>query len=715
MPAEFDNRGKTFFVGKSAHTSFVLENHNGTMSFGSGGVNNQKPLSNSGLSQSYNDALEKAKEAHELENGLTIAPENRSSSTIIAAPKVNGCSVVLIKNRTSGDYFLLHHTPQDLERDQLYMPLFQSLNKGDKIDVVVVAGYLKQELFLAGCQSKNIKINSSRIIPSKGLFNLEPFVIKGEPKSLHVTYDPADDRLMIFGDESSLDKKPSCYSAEGIFQSPEKQILMRRVSEITLYPSALDSGNGWTHFESRLPLTDKSFIKRVSQGEGDSLIKYADENLEIAGALFEFLNEKEKETAQELGQSSLGQSFVINSSLRHLKDESHECHRFYDSLKHLSSIASKELGLQMPQSIIRPSSAANFREKVFASREEENAPARIVVDEAIPASATRLLIKRSPEKQVLAKPLYIFIGEQHDDFSNVSLVHQLLKSCEEKGLKTAFYPEDDSQLEKMGRFTDGGTGICEAKNLPDDWKVVASAVDNNPARNSEMHLVGNRTETVFDPFYSPIAGVLSNEGKFTGATGTFSEVIKKITDPTAEGFIGINSAFLPSIKSQLEAIQKAGYDIDDPKNFGHYVQNTDVHLLLSSLIADRMADEIRTHQGSEDVAIILTGNNHSENVATKLGISKSEMIVISNCENQFAKDGYLQDFDVITFDTEANTKIPTIPSLITEKLIELQSSKAESVVEKKKESFVKKLDEKPASFVEAMKDKTLTNQSSHSI
>ena len=345
-----------------------------------GGVNNRSPLLNSRVSQSDLEALEKAKEPHEIGGGSTIAPENRSSSTILAAPKVNGCSVVLIKNRTSGDYFLLHHTPQDLEGDRLYEPLFQSLNQGDEIDVVVAAGSLKPMLFLEGCQSKDIKINSSRIIPSKVFFNLEPFVMQGEPKSLHVTYDPTDDRLMIFGDESSRDKKPSCYSAEGVFENPEKQILMRRVSEITHFPTALDSGNGWSHFDSRLPLTDKSFIKRVSQGSVDSLIKYADENLQIAGALFGFLNEEEKEAAQKLGQSSAGKSFVINSSLRHLEDESHEGHHFYDSLKYLSHIASKELGLQMPQSIIRPSSAANFREKVFASRKVDEPAARVVAE-----------------------------------------------------------------------------------------------------------------------------------------------------------------------------------------------------------------------------------------------------------------------------------------------------------------------------------------------
>jgi hypothetical protein len=298
-------------------------------------------------------------------------------------------------------------------------------------------------------------------------------------------------------------------------------------------------------------------------------------------------------------------------------------------------------------------------------------------------------MRSSPKSQAPTKPLYIFIGEQHDDFSNVSLVQQLLKSCEAKGLKAAFYPEDDSQLEKMGRFTDDDTGICGAENLPDNWKEVATAVDNNPAHNKEMHLVGNRVETVFDPFYVPIAGVPSVGGNFTGATGAFSEVIKRITDPTVEGFIGINPAFLPSIKSQVKAIQKAGDDIDDPKNFGHYVQNTDVHLLLSSAIADRMVGEIAKHRGNEDVVIVLTGNNHTENVATKLGIPKSEMVVISNCENEFAKDGYLQDVGVISFGVEAHTKIPAIPSLVAEKLTELQSSRSKSEAEEKKKVLSK--------------------------
>jgi hypothetical protein len=60
-------------------------------------------------------------------------------------------------------------------------------------------------------------------------------------------------------------------------------------------------------------------------------------------------------------------------------------------------------------------------------------------------------------------PLYILIGERHDDTANsISLVDQLLKSCEAKGLKAVFYPEDQSL-----------------------------------AHNKEVSLLGNRVVTVF--------------------------------------------------------------------------------------------------------------------------------------------------------------------------------------------------------------------------
>ena len=85
------------------------------------------------------------------------------------------------------------------------------------------------------------------------------------------------------------------------------------------------------------------------------------------------------------------------------------------------------------------------------------------------------------------------------------------------------------------------------------------------------------------------------------------------------------------------------------------------------------------------------------------------MIVVSNCENELAKDGYLQDVGVIPFDVEAHTKMPAIPTLIAEKLTELQSSKAASVVDEKKESFVEKLGLEPNQregfWAESMKSK----------
>jgi hypothetical protein len=119
-------------------------------------------------------------------------------------------------------------------------------------------------------------------------------------------------------------------------------------------------------------------------------------------------------------------------------------------------------------------------------------------------------------------------------------------------------------------------------------------------------------------------------------------------------------------------------------------------MLLSSAIADHMVRELKKHQQDEDVVIVLTGFNHTENMKTRLNLSKREIAVISNCENEFSKNGYLNEVDVQKFELDAKTKLPIIPQSIEEKLTELQK-------EKESESFVAKLglkksDEKPRSF-----------------
>jgi hypothetical protein len=120
-----------------------------------------------------------------------------------------------------------------------------------------------------------------------------------------------------------------------------------------------------------------------------------------------------------------------------------------------------------------------------------------------------------------------------------------------------------------------------------------------------------------------------------------------------------------------------------------------------------MVGEIKKYQGNEDVVIILTGSNHSENVATRLGISKSEMILISNCESEYSKDGYLQDVKVLPFDVEPHTKMPTIPSVITERLAEIQKSKTTSEENKKvgvtSDEAVSNLEDEMSTIADLMK------------
>lgn len=75
-----------------------------------------------------------------------------------------------------------------------------------------------------------------------------------------------------------------------------------------------------------------------------------------------------------------------------------------------------------------------------------------------------------------SQPQFIFIGEAHYDFSYITLANELLKSCEEKGLKMAIFSEYQSQSEKIAN---------EKRNWRINNPSDVGAVDNEP-ENSGM-------------------------------------------------------------------------------------------------------------------------------------------------------------------------------------------------------------------------------------
>jgi hypothetical protein len=244
--------------------------------------------------------------------------------------------------------------------------LFSSLNQSDEIDVIVAAGQLNYSFFNK-CENKNIAIHSHREIPSEEFFNLEPTIMNRDPKSLHVTYDPKNDRLMIFGDESSIDGMPSCYCAEGVFQNSENQIVMGRVSKILNYPKSLDSVTGWNQFKQLIPITDNDFIKTVAKNDQFSCIQYSQaQDPELAQLLFNLLSEVEEKKAQELGTGNAGIAFVIDSAIEHIKDENHPNHvGLYNKLEPLTSIKSStpDIAQQKPATTTKKvSSTENLKE-----------------------------------------------------------------------------------------------------------------------------------------------------------------------------------------------------------------------------------------------------------------------------------------------------------------------------------------------------------------
>jgi hypothetical protein len=330
---------KNIYVGDNAHNSWVIENHIGTLRLtGEGKIDDEM------LQREYYAKLQVAKnEGHAIGSDKKIKPENLSNSIILAAPKVNECNVFLIKNKTNGDLFIFHRNQYDSGKKNVYDYLFESLNTMDEIDIVVAAGYLQKEYFEEKFKEKNINVSSCRALNSKSFFSPSVFA-NGEPESLSVAYDPADDRMIIFGDESIMDKKKACYIGEGIFSEPNKQIIMRRVKNISDFPSGLEKESNWDSFSNCLPLMSNSFIKRCTGKEGASAINYYDESLDIAQQLFSHLNEDEKKKAHELGMNAIGASFIFNSVIGRLEGKVSD--KILETLKIISPIKSKDINFE---------------------------------------------------------------------------------------------------------------------------------------------------------------------------------------------------------------------------------------------------------------------------------------------------------------------------------------------------------------------------------
>jgi hypothetical protein len=146
--------------------------------------------------------------------------KRRDAVDVLSAPKLNGCHFVLIKSKITPHLFAMAHISPTDDFRQMYQELLQKFPSGDELNVVLCGGYSGDINSLAQLSvNQGCKLSSVRQIPFN--FDVETFVVSGEPKSVYFYFIPSEDELIIYSDayKSYLSKStPAIHIGTNIFK-----------------------------------------------------------------------------------------------------------------------------------------------------------------------------------------------------------------------------------------------------------------------------------------------------------------------------------------------------------------------------------------------------------------------------------------------------------------------------------------------------------------
>lgn len=278
--------------------------------------------------------------------------------------------------------------------------------------------------------------------------------------------------------------------------------------------------------------------------------------------------------------------------------------------------------------------------------------------------------------RINTSPCFIAIGESHHDFSYIGLCDELLKSCEEKGLKVAVFSEFQSQADKISH---------EKENWLKRHSTTDGAVDNEP-ENSEF--ICRRVDDY-----------LAKHNKLKGYY---------------EHYHGIQeSARISALQSEQKEVAALDSEAADfplleaaakergKENWGK------IH---SELMASRDGDYVERirdslEKDSSDVVILWTGGAHLKPVIDGVGISSDQVMAVSNQHS-----GKIGELSAVRFSVDAATKAVTLPESIEKELASRQSPKESEISKRWVEKFDHKTAEKK-SWVERMRSDPTEGQS----
>lgn len=299
--------------------------------------------------------------------------------------------------------------------------------------------------------------------------------------------------------------------------------------------------------------------------------------------------------------------------------------------------------------------------------------------------------KIKPQKE----PLYIFIGENHEDFSYIELTSNLLKSCQSEGLNVEVYSEFGNQVHKAVGYSseirqqfperppsDEELTTLKLKTMPKNWLETAQFVNHaiTPIRDS------NDERGLCQPYVEKMQKL------------SIAEIIKQYPPHQA--------LFEAKVQPWLDEYQKNGGDINtySAKDTDNFLQE---HLrpFVLPVINKARADDIAKNTKNPDVIIVWTGLFHTENMIKEL--NPKQMVVVSNFSKEnddLLKAGkYLTGVDIVPFENGE------VPNILEEKFVGMEKMKQ---LDSKpiQTSFIQKIEQKveaklkqPTNFIENLK------------
>lgn len=297
----------------------------------------------------------------------------------------------------------------------------------------------------------------------------------------------------------------------------------------------------------------------------------------------------------------------------------------------------------------------------------------------------------------IEKPLVIYIGEQHDNMAYGSLVEQIIKDSESKGLKVQVFSEFETQTQKIEMEKNLGESLRNVPDDPQEFTRITQFLDNNFIKMGDLD---ERNEVLIKSL---------QEYKERNLTP------RQLYEETKSQMV-VSPEIYQIIEMQLDEGEKTGLIDKGLKSERSFTLDNFYHNFRAqfnhSFVHGRMLEDLRREKRDDtDAVVIISGFGHTYGLDQELTEFKDcQKYVITNfldflptdVRNEIREKETSAKIGIgglLAFEIDPDTKQAAIPSIVSEALErESKSSKMNLAEEVSTEK----------SWVEKMADKKLS-------